>query len=85
MENTPASEIAATLLKGHETDDDLRIGIFVDRAEGRCAAMILNTKTNLYSFLTDGEHHIKDADDWDSVMEAVNEACNDIQRWANQK
>jgi len=65
-----------------EGESDLRLGIFIDRAESRCAAMILNTANNSYAFLTAGEHHIEDPDDWDSVCEAVNQACLDIQRWS---
>lgn len=64
--------------------EPLRIGIFIDRAEAKAAAIILNTRNNRYSFLTDGEHAIADADDWDSVCEAVNACCDDILRWANE-
>lgn len=84
MRTTNAEIIAEKILPGSDTQGDLRMGIFIDRAEGRCVAMILNTKENRYAFMTDGEHAIGDGDDFDSVMEAVNAACEDIQRWAKE-
>jgi hypothetical protein len=63
----------------------LRIGIFIDRAEGKAAALILSPENNRYAFLTMGEHAIPDPDNYDDVQDAMNAVCDDIQRWAKDR
>lgn len=84
MKTKPASsgQIAEDI--DPQTMSDMRLGIFLDRANGKAFALILNPTNQKYSALTIGEHDITDSDDWDSVQEAINFVCEDIQRWSEQ-
>jgi hypothetical protein len=64
------------------TTEKLRVVICLDREAGTAFAAVLNSENNKWAPITHGEHGIKDPDDPDQCIEAMNLVCEDIQRWA---